>query len=256
MSGPPTRRCALITGVSRGLGRALAVELARRGHAVIGCARSERALEELGTELGTELGGDHRLAVVDVTDEEAVQRWLAPLAGEWLPDVVLMNAGVANDAAPLWEIPAAELQRVVRVATDGIGNVVRALVPRLAARGSGVLVAMSSGLGRSAARGMAPYCAAKWAIEGMMAALALDLPHGLAAATLDPGMVRTDMLRQYLGRGAQSHPAPEAWAVEAATLLLSLDGTSNGAALSVGRNAQGGPRGFAARAIARMRGGK
>jgi NAD(P)-dependent dehydrogenase (short-subunit alcohol dehydrogenase family) len=137
---------------------------------------------------------------------------------------------------------------VVDTALMGSAHVIRAVLPAMAARGRGVLVGVSSGLGRSVARGMAPYCAAKWGLEGLMRALALDLPPGLAAVTLDPGAIDTEMLRRYIGESARQHPPPATWAATAVPWLLALDGRVNGQALTL----RGGAT-LAARALSRLR---
>ncbi len=100
-------------------------------------------------------------------------------------------------------------------------------------RGSGVIVNFSSGWGRSTSPGVAPYCAAKWAIEGLSQALAADLPRGLAAVALNPGVINTDMLRLSFGASADSYPEPTVWVERAVPFLLKLGPQHNGQALSV-----------------------
>src|SRR5262249_21389378 len=75
-------------------------------------------------------------------------------------------------------------------------------------RGAGVIVNFSSGWGRSTAAEVAPYCASKWAIEGLTRALAQELPAGVAAVPLNPGIIDTDMLRSCVGGDAGGYPAP------------------------------------------------
>jgi NAD(P)-dependent dehydrogenase (short-subunit alcohol dehydrogenase family) len=80
---------------------------------------------------------------------------------------------------------------------------------------------------------VAPYCASKYAIEGMTKALAEELPAGMAAVPLSPGVVDTDMLRSAWGDGAASHPRPEEWAERAVPFLLGLGPEENGRSLTV-----------------------
>jgi NAD(P)-dependent dehydrogenase (short-subunit alcohol dehydrogenase family) len=96
-----------------------------------------------------------------------------------------------------------------------------------------VIVNFSSGWGREAAARVAPYCASKWAVEGLTQALSQELPPGLAAAAVNPGVIDTDMLRSCWGGSAGSCPSPEAWAATAAPFLLSLNAAHNGQALTV-----------------------
>ena len=98
---------------------------------------------------------------------------------------------------------------------------------------SGVIVNFSSGWGRSVSADVAPYCASKWAIEGLTQALAEELPEGMAAVPLNPGIINTDMLASCFGANAESYPTAEQWAERAVPFLLSLGAKDNGRPLSV-----------------------
>jgi NAD(P)-dependent dehydrogenase (short-subunit alcohol dehydrogenase family) len=124
--------------------------------------------------------------------------------------------------------------RVIDVNIKGVANVLRHFVPALVARKSGVIVTISSGLGRSTMANFAPYCATKWAIEGLTRALAQELPAGMAAVPLNPGVIDTDMLRQGFGETASRYPRPDRWAEQAGPFLLKLGPKDNGKPLSVG----------------------
>jgi len=222
-------RLILITGVSRGLGRALTVEFIRLGHTLAGCARDAAALAELSRHYGP----PHDFTAVDVADDAAVRTWSARvLDRHGPPDLLLNNAALINRKAPLWKVPAAEFDRVVDVNLKGVANVIRHFVPAMIRRGRGVIVNFSSGWGRSTDAEVAPYCATKWAIEGLTQALAQELPAGLAAVALNPGIIDTDMLRLCFGAAAAGYPTPEAWARRAAPFLLGLGPKDNGKPLT------------------------
>ena len=106
-------------------------------------------------------------------------------------------------------------------------------MPAMIERGSGVIVNISSGWGRSVSAEVAPYCATKWAIEGLTQALAQELPEGVAAVALNPGIIDTDMLRGAWGEGAASYSGPEVWAERAVPFLEQLGARDNGGALTV-----------------------
>ncbi len=219
-----------ITGVSRGLGLALVPELARAGCIVSGCARTLAAMDELARAFGP----PHAFAAVDVARDSDVARWGAALvdrAGP--PDLVIANAALINASAPLWEVSAEEFSRVVDVNLKGVASTVRHLVPPMLARGRGVFVALSSGWGRSTSPEVAPYCATKYAIEGLVGALAQELPAGLAAVALNPGIIDTDMLRSCFAGGAGAYPSAATWARRAAPFLLGLTARDNGRSLDV-----------------------
>jgi NAD(P)-dependent dehydrogenase (short-subunit alcohol dehydrogenase family) len=223
-------RTIVITGASRGLGRALIEQFVRSGHRVAGCARSEAAVAKLSREFGQ----PHLFDAVDVTDYAAVERWSKKVLDAFgPPDLLLNNAAVINENARLWETPADEFSRVVDVNVKGTFHVVRCFVPEMVKQRAGIIVNFSSGWGRSTSPEVAPYCATKWAIEGMTGALAEELPAGMAAVPLNPGIINTEMLQSCFGAGASSYPSPEQWAQKAAPFLLGLSSRDNGEALTV-----------------------
>ncbi len=222
-------RVIVITGVSRGLGRAMAVEFARRGHMVAGCARTAVA----ACEVQSALGEPHRVEAVDVSDGVRVAEWAAAVRAQWgPPDLLLNNAAVINPNGALWKVAAGEFDRVVDVNIKGVANVLRHFLPEMVRRKSGVIVNFSSGWGRSTSPEVAPYCATKWAVEGLTLALAQELPAGMAAVPLNPGIINTDMLRSCFGAAAQSYPTAGEWAERAVPFLLGLGPRDNGRQLS------------------------
>ncbi len=220
----------LITGVTRGLGRALAEWYIANGHTVIGCGRSAEVLNLRFTH-----PAPHDFSALDVTDEGKVALWAEKvLAVHGAPDLLINNAALMNTPAPLWQVPAREFNQLIDVNIKGVANVIRHFVPAMVARQSGVIVNLSSGWGRSTSPGVAPYCASKYAMEGLTKALAQELPAGMAAVPLNPGVIDTDMLRQAWSDGATSHPKAGVWAKAAAPFILGLGPKHNGQSLSVG----------------------
>ena len=220
----------VITGVTRGLGRAMAEEFVRLGHRVLGCGRSRGALDALRLRFPA----PHDLAEVNVAADARVKAWAKRVLKTHGPsDLLLNNAGLINRNAPLWKVPAAEFDAVIDTNLKGTANVIRHFVPAMIRRGRGVIVNFSSGWGRSTAAQVAPYCATKWAIEGLTQSLAQELPAGLAAIALNPGIIDTDMLRSCFGGSAASFPSPAEWAGIAVPFLLQLGPGDNGKALTV-----------------------
>jgi NAD(P)-dependent dehydrogenase (short-subunit alcohol dehydrogenase family) len=225
----PARR-VVITGVSRGLGRAMAEEFVRRGHAVAGCCRSRESVADLARRFGP----SHRFNVVDVASDDEVQVWAAGvIEAHGPPDLLLNNAALINRNARLWEVPAREFSEVIDVNLKGVANVIRHFVPAMVRAGRGVIVNFSSGWGRSTDAEVAPYCATKWAIEGLTQALAKEVPAGMAAVPLNPGIIDTDMLRSSFGGSASGYPLAAEWAKSAVPFLLQLGPRDNGRPLSV-----------------------
>jgi NAD(P)-dependent dehydrogenase (short-subunit alcohol dehydrogenase family) len=219
----------LLTGVARGLGRALLSEFDVMGHRVIGCSRSADAVRSLQQAFGP----PHCLSAVDVADDSQVQRWARRILAEFdVPDLVLNNAALMNRPGPLWSVGAAEFRQLMAVNVDGIANVARHFLPAMVRRGDGVWVNFSSGWGRTTDGGVAPYCASKWAVEGLSQSMSQEVPPGLAVVALNPGIIDTDMLRLCWPGNAGSFEGPEAWARRVAPWLLRLDASSNGLALT------------------------
>jgi NAD(P)-dependent dehydrogenase (short-subunit alcohol dehydrogenase family) len=220
----------LITGVSRGLGRALTEEFIRLGHTLIGCGRSEKEI----TELQKQFPSPNDFSAVDVSFDEQVAAWAKRvLQSHAAPDLLLNNAALINRNAPLWQVPAQEFSDVIDVNIKGVANVIRHFVPALIKQGRGVIVNFSSGWGRSTDAEVAPYCATKWAIEGLTQSLAQELPPGMAAVPLNPGIINTDMLQSCFAGGASNYPKPTEWAKTAAPFLLKINSADNGKQLTV-----------------------
>lgn len=220
----------VITGVTRGLGLAMARYFANSGHTVVGCARSA----DLAAKLAAEIGEPHRISVVDVTDDAAVANWASEtIAAGLVPDLLLNSAAIINQNNFLWNVPSDEFSRIVDINIKGVFHVIKHFVPPMIERRSGVIINFSSGWGRSTSPEVAPYCATKYAIEGLSFALASELPKGMAAIPLNPGIINTDMLQSSFGGDADAYPQPAAWAQIACPYLLQLSAKHNGCSLSV-----------------------
>jgi NAD(P)-dependent dehydrogenase (short-subunit alcohol dehydrogenase family) len=220
----------VLTGVTRGLGLAMATKFIELGHTVLGCGRSRDVIETLRGRYRP----PHDFSAVDVANENQVEPWAARLlSSHGAPDLLINNAAIINQSAPLWQVPSDEFDRLMDVNVKGVANVLRHFVPAMLARRSGVIVNFSSGWGRSVAKEVAPYCATKWAVEGLTQALAEELPRGMAAIPLNPGVIDTDMLRTCFGGSASRYPSPAKWAEKAVPFILSLNSRDSGKPLTV-----------------------
>jgi NAD(P)-dependent dehydrogenase (short-subunit alcohol dehydrogenase family) len=199
------------------------------GHTVLGCGRSKPALDQLRSRFGA----PHDFAVVDVSSDARVKLWAGRLLGSHgPPDLILNNAGVINKNAPLWQIGAAEFSAVIDVNLKGTVNIIRHFVPAMLKLKRGVIVNFTSGWGRSTDAEVAPYCASKWALEGLTMAFAQELPSGMAAVSLNPGIIDTEILQSCFGSSASGYPSPGQWAKTAVPFLLNLGPTDNGKQLT------------------------
>ena len=220
----------VLTGATRGLGRALVDRLVPLGHRIFGCGRSAEHVQDLRKRFGP----PSDFAVLDVRDAATTRVWAEQIVAQaGPPDLLINNAAVINRPAPLWQVSAEEFDALMDINVKGVANVLRAFLPAMVARKTGVIVNLSSGWGRSTSPEVAPYCASKYAIEGLTLALAQELPRGMAAVPLNPGVIDTDMLRASLGASAAGYAAPAAWAAKAVPFLLGLGPKDNGKSLTV-----------------------
>ena len=189
-----TRPFVLVTGSSRGIGRAVALELARAGFGLIlhGRTHSE-ALSRTALEVEAE-GAPVRVCAFDVSDRGAAQKALeAELEAHGTPWGVVLNAGLNRDA-PLAGMDAEDWDRVLSVDLDGFFNVLKPLVLPMARRRSGRVVVMSSVSGVVGTRGQTNYSAAKAGLIGAAKALALELAsRGITVNAVAPGLIDTEM---------------------------------------------------------------
>ena len=236
-------KVVIVTGAGGGLGRSHSLEFAKRGAKVVvndlggsvdGSGGSSDAANNVVKEI-TEAGGVAIPNGSSVTDDDGVKNMVDQTMDEFgRIDILINNAAIINRSRFLWEVPVEEFDTVIDTNIKGVTNVIRHFVPLMARRGEGVIVNFSSGWGRSASPEVAPYCASKWAIEGLSQSLAQELPSGLAVVPLNPGVINTDMLRSCFGPSAADFQNPDEWAKPAVPFLLSLGPSQNGQSLTVG----------------------
>jgi NAD(P)-dependent dehydrogenase (short-subunit alcohol dehydrogenase family) len=227
----PENRTIILTGATRGLGAAMTEGFIAAGHTVLGCGRDQRLIDGLTRHYAK----PHDFQAVNVADWNDVKRWAERLLQQHgAPDLLINNAAAMARPAPLWEISDEEFATVMGVNVNGIANTIRAFLPAMIKAGKGIIVNFSSGWGRSTSPEVAPYCASKWAVEGLTQALAQELPSGLAAIPLNPGVINTDMLQKCLGSSANSYAAADEWARKAVPYILNLRSQQNGISITVG----------------------
>lgn len=218
---------ALVTGASRGIGRAVAAALARRGARLVVSSRGGRRLESLADDL------DARAVPADLERPDEVDR-LAGRARELLgapPDVLVNNAGVFT-LAPADATDPDDFERHLAVNLAAPFRLVRAFLPAMLERGSGSLVHVGSAAGREPLPGNVAYSASKYGLRGMHEVLCVELEGtGVRSLLVEPGPVDTeawDDLEERLGRDLPAREEmlrPEAVARGALRLLGGGEGT-------------------------------
>ncbi|MEO8564490.1 MAG: SDR family oxidoreductase [bacterium] len=182
-------RSALVTGASRGIGAAIARELARHGARVALLARSESALRALATELGP----DTFTVPCDVADAQATERAIAMVADamDGGPDILVNNAG-AFVIAPAHETSVADFRETLEVNLTAPFAIVRALLPTMRQRGRGHVVTIGSIADRAVFSGNAAYAASKHGLRALHEVLRAELRGtGVRASLVSPGPVDT-----------------------------------------------------------------
>ncbi len=186
----------LITGASRGLGRALAEAFGRGGAKLVLCARREAPLREVVEEL--ERGGvEVEWSAADVRDAAGVGRLVSAAARRFGPISVLVNnASMLGPRVPLREHDLEEWRQVLDVNLTGTLVPILAVLPGMREAGAGSIVNVSSGVGNVARARWGAYAVSKWGVEALSRNLALEEEDsGVRVNIVDPGRLRTEMRR-------------------------------------------------------------
>ena len=179
----------LITGSSRGFGRALAEAVLAEGHNLVATARNPAQLADLVERYGDQV----RTVALDVTDARAAGNAIkAAVDAFGQLDVLVNNAGY-GDVGSIEDTSLAEFRAQIETNLFGVVNVTKAAIPLMREQGSGHIIQFSSIGGRLGPPGRAPYSTAKWGVEGFSEVLAKEVgPLGIKVTIIEPGAFRTD----------------------------------------------------------------
>lgn len=231
-----TDRLALITGSSRGLGRSLALALARAGARVVVHGRDADAVEATRLEAEQLSGRPAHAVVFDVTDAAAVEQAITGLLETvGVPDILVNNAGVQR-RAPFTEFSVSDWDDIVAANLSGVFYVARFVAPGMVERGSGKIVNIASVQSHLARQTIAPYSATKGGVAQLTKGMAADLArHNVQVNALSPGYFATEMNRAlvdddaFTGWLTQRTPA-QRWGdfaeLDGALLFLASDASS------------------------------
>ncbi len=191
-------RTALVTGASRGIGRAIALALAEQGAAVaVNANQSAEAAELVAAEI-REGGGRAIVALADVSDGQAVARMVADTSAMLGPIDILVNNAAIDHAVAFEEITAEEWDRVLAVNLKGVFHCCQAVIGEMKERRSGKIICISSVAGlRGSLFGNVHYAASKAGMHGFVMTLARQVaPYGINVNAIAPGPIETEMFRQ------------------------------------------------------------
>lgn len=223
-------RLTLVTGASRGIGRAAALELARQGHLVIAVARSKAALEKLDDEIRA-LGSEALLVPMDLKDTKGIETLGKVLAERFgRLDGFVANAGLLGTIGPLETCGPRSLEETIHVNLTANAHLVRALGPLLHRAEAPRAVFITSGVVPRPRAFWGPYQASKAGLEALVKAWADETEKmALRVNLFDPGAVRTGMRAEAMpGEDPMTLPTPEAVAKELVK-LVTQDETRTGA---------------------------
>jgi NAD(P)-dependent dehydrogenase (short-subunit alcohol dehydrogenase family) len=217
-----TGQVAIVTGASRGIGRATAVRFAAEGAAVVLAARDTAALD-VNVQAITQAGGRALAVPTDVADEASVQALFARTAEAFGPVSILVNSAGAVASAPFERMDAATWDHVVAVNLRGTFLCCREAFRAMIPSGGGVIVNLSSLSGVPGVEkfpGLSAYNSSKYGVAGLSEILAVEgRPHHIRVIAISPGAVDTEMLRQ-----AAPHLQPDMTPGELARILVFLVG--------------------------------
>jgi NAD(P)-dependent dehydrogenase (short-subunit alcohol dehydrogenase family) len=193
-------KVAVITGGGRGIGRAIALKFAAEGAAIVVAARTESEIEEVADEV-RKMGGRAAAVLADVADENQCERLIRVATAQFgKADILVNNAGEYGPVKPVEEIAPAEWDRVIAVHLRGSYLLTRLVLPGMYARGSGVILNISSLSAKSAFGWGSPYAAAKAGMLGMTRVVAAEAARkGVRVNAICPGPVTETKMSKDLG---------------------------------------------------------
>lgn len=194
-----TQKYALVTGGSRGLGRAICVQLAQMGYSVLVNYQGNTAAAEETKQLIEQAGGTAELLKFDVSDkaqiDAALGQWEAAHKGEYI-EVLVNNAGIRRDNVMML-MPEEDWHAVLNITLNGFYYITSRLVQKMCRKRNGRIINMSSVSGIKGLPGQTNYSAAKAAIIGATKALAQEVaPRGVTVNAIAPGFIATDMTKE------------------------------------------------------------
>jgi NAD(P)-dependent dehydrogenase (short-subunit alcohol dehydrogenase family) len=223
VSPPLSNRIALVTGASRGIGRAVALELARQGAHVIALARTQGALEELDDDIKA-LGGTATLVPCDLADGDAIDRLGAAIFERWERlDILVGNAGLLGPLSPLAHVDPKDWDKVMAVNVTANWRLLRSLDLPLRESDAGRVVLLTSGVAHRAQMKpfWGPYAVSKAALEALARTYAAETATTtkLHVMLANPGPLRTRMrARAMPGEDPKTLRTPEDFAPKVAAL--------------------------------------
>jgi NAD(P)-dependent dehydrogenase (short-subunit alcohol dehydrogenase family) len=231
MSAATSKRIALVTGASRGIGRAVALELARQNWRVIAIARAQKALEKLDDDI-RELGGEATLIPLDLRDGNSIDQLAAPLFERFGKlDAFAACAGALGSLTPAHQATPSIMDETIQVNYLANQRLIRALHPLLRESDAGRAVFLTSGASKNPRAYWSPYAASKAALDALVMSWAAEIGNvtPMRANLFNPGPTRTAMrAKAFPGEDPMTLPTP-AEVAPSIVEMLHPDCSENGA---------------------------
>ena len=211
-SRPLEGRIAVVTGASRGIGRAAALALSQAGAHIVALARTQGALEDLDDAIRADGGAAATLVPLDLRDFDALDRLGAALHERWGKlDILLGNAGILGELAPLTHIDPPVWDAVMAINVTANWRLIRSLDPLLRASDAGRAIFVTSGIARRTVPYWSAYAASKAALDTLVGTYAAEVAHTAVRVNLyNPGPMRTGMRKDaFPGENPESLPLPD-----------------------------------------------
>ena len=205
-------KIALVTGGSKGIGKAIAKAYAREGTSVIICARNEVDLKKTEEEIERETGREVHCFALDVSNKEEVDRLSNKIEKKWGKlHILVNNASILGSRVTISEYPEEEWEEVIRINLTGPFFMIKALTPLIIKAGGGSIINLSSTVGRVGRPLWGAYAVSKFGLEGLTQILAGELrDYNIRVNSVNPGGTRTEMRREaYPEEDPMTLPTPD-----------------------------------------------
>lgn len=192
-------KVAIVTGSSRGIGKAIALELAKKGFNIVVNSRKQNDIQKFAKELNNTTKIKSIAVVADVRQQNEVQKLIRDTIKEFKRiDVLVNNAGVVIEK-PLTKTTDKEYEFVLDTNLKGVFLCCKEVLPYMISQGSGSIINISSGAGKSGYAELSVYCASKFGVIGLTESLADEVrKYGIRVVSICPGSVATDMQKQFM----------------------------------------------------------
>ncbi len=202
---------ALITGASRGIGKAIAQVYAREGANVVICARNEAGLRKTADEIRS-CGGEVDWRAIDIAKVRQVRRWVRDAKERFgTVHILVNNASILGPRVPILRYPLSSWEEVVKVNLTALFLVTREVLPLMISQRAGSIINISSGVGRTGKARWGAYASSKFGVEGLTQILAEEVREfGIRVNAVNPGGTRTEMRAQaYPEEDPMTLPTPD-----------------------------------------------